>query len=124
MRARGELPEMWCDPDKLAQVVDNLVENALRHGDGTVTLTVEPYGVGPEGAEVTVTDEGKGIPPDAGPRIFRRFWRGGTRGGSGLGLYIVKGLLEAHGGSIEVDQGPTGGARFRFRLPAGTPSFV
>jgi signal transduction histidine kinase len=121
LQTRGPLPEMWVDPDKLAQVVGNLVENALRHGDGTVTVTVEPH---EDGIAVTVTDEGEGIPPQAVGRIFTKFWRGDTRGGTGLGLYIVKGVIEAHGGSIVAGRAPTGGAQMRFELPAGTPSFA
>ena len=117
----GALPEMWVDPDKLAQVVSNLIENALRHGDGTVSVTVSPQG---DGAEITVSDEGGGIPPQAAGRIFTKFWRGGSRGGTGLGLYIAKGIVEAHGGTIEAGHAPGGGARLRFTLPAGTPSFA
>ena len=118
----GPLPEMWVDPDKLEQVVGNLVENALRHGDGKVTVTVGPHG---DGAEITVTDEGEGIPDAVASRVFARFWRGGDRrGGTGLGLYIVKGLVEAHGGSVSVGRGPAGGAQFRLVLPPGTPDFV
>jgi signal transduction histidine kinase len=117
----GELPEMWVDPDKLAQVIGNLIENALRHGSGAVTVTVAARG---EGAEITVTDEGDGIPAQALGRIFTKFWRGGSRGGTGLGLYIAKGIVEAHGGTIEAGRAPTGGAMLRFSLPAGTPSFA
>jgi len=118
----GELPEMWVDPDKLAQVVGNLVENAVRHGAGTVTVTVGPHD---GGAIVTVADEGEGIPVQAQARIFTKFWRGaGSRGGTGLGLYIAKGIVEAHGGTIGVEQTPSGGALLRFTLPAGTPSFA
>jgi signal transduction histidine kinase len=120
----GPLPEMWVDPDKFQQVVGNLVENALRHGAGTVTVTVGPEQVsGGEGAVVTVSDEGDGIPEAVASRVFARFWRGGDRrGGTGLGLYIVKGLVEAHGGQVSVRRGPAGGAEFRFVLPAGTPA--
>jgi PAS domain S-box-containing protein len=117
----GELPEMWVDPDKLAQVVGNLVENAVRHGAGTVNVTVAPHG---DGVEVTVSDEGEGIPTQALSRIFTKFWRGGSRGGTGLGLYIAKGIVDAHGGSIEAGRAPDGGAVLRFTLPAGTPSFA
>jgi signal transduction histidine kinase len=122
---RGTLPEMWLDPDKIDQILANLTENAVRHGAGTVTITVEPDSVG-EGAVVMVRDEGEGIPPEATQRIFRRFWRsqGKRRGGTGLGLYIVKGLVEAHGGVIVVRQAPGGGAEFRFTLPAGAPDFA
>ena len=122
VRVLGELPEMWVDPDKFQQVVGNLVENALRHGEGVVTVTVGPY---ESGAVVTVSDEGEGIPEAVATRVFTRFWRGGDRrGGTGLGLYIVKGLIEAHGGSVSVGRGPAGGAEFRFVLPAGTPDFI
>jgi len=118
----GELPEMWVDPDKLAQVVGNLVENAVRHGAGTVHITVGPHD---GGASVTVADEGEGIPVQARGRIFTKFWRGAaSRGGTGLGLYIAKGIVEAHGGTIGVEQTPSGGALLRFTLPAGTPSFA
>ena len=116
------LPEMWVDPDKFQQIVGNLVENALRHGQGTVTVTLRPAEVkGGPGAAVTVADQGGGIPDAVLSRIFVRFWRGDRQSGTGLGLYIVKGLVEAHGGSIEVFNGEDGGAVFRFVLPAGTP---
>jgi hypothetical protein len=118
----GELPEMWVDPDKFQQIVGNLVENALRHGAGTVTVCLRPAEVkGGPGAVVTVADEGTGIPDEVLTRIFVRFWRGDRQSGTGLGLYIVKGLVEAHGGHIEVTNGKDGGAVFRFVLPVGTP---
>ena len=123
----GALPEMWVDPDKFQQVVGNLVENALRHGEGTVTLTVGPDhdAAGDGGAVVTVSDEGEGIEEATATRVFARFWRGGDRrAGTGLGLYIVKGLVEAHGGTVAVGRAASGGAEFRFVLPAGTPSFL
>jgi signal transduction histidine kinase len=113
---------MWVDPDKFQQIVGNLVENALRHGDGTITVSLRPAEVkGERGAAVSVADEGTGIAVEVLSRIFVRFWRGDRQSGTGLGLYIVKGLVEAHGGSIEVSNGPCGGAVFRFVLPAGTP---
>jgi PAS domain S-box-containing protein len=121
VRAEHELPEIWADPDKIDQVIGNLVENALRHGDGTVTVTVSPWD---DGAEVVVEDQGIGIPPDTAARVFTRFWRGNRGRGTGLGLYIVKGLVEAHGGSVEVGSADGGGARFRFVLPAGTAPYA
>jgi PAS domain S-box-containing protein len=117
----GQLPEMWLDPDKMAQVVGNLIENGLRHGAGTVTITVAGAD---DGAEVAVSDEGEGIPAEAIGRVFTKFWRGGGRGGTGLGLYITKGIVEAHGGTIEAAHAPSGGALMRFTVPAGTPSFA
>jgi PAS domain S-box-containing protein len=121
LNADGQLPEMWLDPDKLAQVIGNLIENAVRHGAGTVTVNVVPKD---DGALVAVSDEGGGIPDQARSRIFTKFWQGGSRGGTGLGLYIAKGIVEAHGGTIVAEQAPSGGASMRFWLPAGTPSFA
>ena len=119
VRLIGKLPELWADPDKVDQIIGNLVENALRHGAGRVTVTVGPFD---SGAEVCVEDEGDGIPPETAARVFTRFWRGNRARGTGLGLYIVKGLVEAHGGSVDVGSAAGGGARFRFVLPAGTPA--
>jgi signal transduction histidine kinase len=120
------LPETWLDADKVDQILGNLVENAVRHGAGTVTVVVEPLGPGDtprgvgEGVAVSVRDEGDGVAPELVPRVFRQFWRAKRRGGAGLGLYIVKGLVEAHGGTITVQRAPGGGAEFRFTMPAGT----
>ncbi len=121
VRVAGILPEMWLDADKIDQVVTNLLENAVRHGAGQVTVLIESDAAG---AAVTVTDEGEGISAEQRDRVFTRFWRSGRRGGTGLGLYIVRGLVEAHGGSIMVGATPRGGALFRFALPAGTPDFL
>jgi signal transduction histidine kinase len=120
VRSTGALPELWADPDKIDQVISNLVENALRHGDGTVTVSVGPVD---GGAEVLVEDEGQGVAPETAARVFTRFWRGNRARGTGLGLYIVKGLVEAHGGSVEVGNVDGGGARFRFVLPAGSAPY-
>jgi signal transduction histidine kinase len=141
----GELPETWLDADKVDQILGNLVENAIRHGAGTVTVVVEPVETaasrgtgrgdaapgalgGPRAAggpavAVSVRDEGDGIAPELVPSIFRQFWRTKRRGGAGLGLFIVKGLVEAHGGTIIVQRAPGGGAEFRFIMPAGLPEF-
>ncbi len=124
LEVRGDLPETWLDADKVDQVLGNLIENAVRHGAGTVTTVVEPLrGAGSPGIAVSVRDQGEGIAPELAPRVFRQFWRAKRRGGAGLGLFIVKGLVEAHGGTITVCQAPGGGAQFRFTMPAGTPDF-
>jgi PAS domain S-box-containing protein len=124
LETRGPLPEMWLDPDKIDQILGNLIENAVRHGAGTVSIVVESD-VHRQGAAVSVSDEGEGIPPEAAKRVFRQFWRGhgNRRSGTGLGLYIVKGLVEAHGGTITVQRAPGGGAEFRFTVPAGAPDY-
>jgi signal transduction histidine kinase len=116
------LPEVWLDADKIDQILANLIENAIRHGAGTVTTVIESALVlGGPGVAVSVRDQGPGIAPEFAPRVFRQFWRAKRRGGAGLGLFIVKGLVEAHGGSITVAQAPGGGAEFRFTMPAGVP---
>jgi len=124
LEVRGDLPETWLDADKIFQILANLIENAVRHGAGTVTTMVESArnGDGP-GVTVSVRDQGEGIAPELAPRVFRQFWRVKHRGGAGLGLFIVKGLVEAHGGTISVHQPPGGGAEFRFTMPAGLPDF-
>jgi signal transduction histidine kinase len=125
------LPETWLDADKVDQILGNLIENAVRHGAGTVTVVVEPLRTTgilavrgqDQGVAVSVRDEGDGVAPEMVPRVFRQFWRAKRRGGAGLGLYIVKGLVEAHGGTITVQRAPGGGAEFRFTMPASPPDF-
>jgi signal transduction histidine kinase len=117
------LPEVWADPDRLEQVLANLAENAVRHGDGAVRLCLAPDPDG-DGVVVTVEDSGEGIPEEHMGLVFTKFWRGARRGGTGLGLYVVRGLVEAHDGRISVGRSPTGGARFRFTLPAAVPDYL
>ncbi|MFB7710878.1 ATP-binding protein [Streptomyces sp. NPDC056105] len=128
VRVEQPLPDLWADPDKIDQVLSNLLENAVRHGEGTVTIDVMPSASPRErecaGTSVTVSDEGPGIPEESMNRVFTRFWRGSKRGGTGLGLYIVKGIVEAHGGTITVGRAPGGGAQFRFMLPVGAPAYL
>ena len=109
------------DPQRLGQVVGNLLSNALRHTPpgGAITLAVEQDG---PWAVVSVADTGSGIPPEDLPRVFDRFYRGDpsrsrATGRSGLGLSIVKGLVEMHGGQVWAESTPGQGARFSFSLP-------
>jgi signal transduction histidine kinase len=69
------------------------------------------------GVLLHVDDEGEGISPEIRARVFTKFWKHGARGGSGLGMYIVHGLVTAHGGSVEIDDAPGGGARITTRWP-------
>jgi len=115
-----DFPEVYADRDKVEQVLTNLVENAVKYSQGgTVAVRGEVTG---DAVEVAVTDEGIGIPPDQVPLIFTKFYRRGGHGaptGTGLGLFITRGLVEAHGGRVwarsEVDRG----TEVRFRLPRG-----
>jgi signal transduction histidine kinase len=115
----GDLPMVSADPDKLAQVLTNLLDNAVRHGEGQVTLTAQAIdGEAPfDGVLLHVDDEGEGISPEIRSRVFTKFWKHGTRGGSGLGMYIIHGLVTAHGGSVEIDDSPAGGARVTIFWP-------
>ncbi|MFN2167057.1 MAG: sensor histidine kinase [Anaerolineae bacterium] len=110
----GQLPPLCADPQRLEQVLSNLVTNALRHtlSGGEVTLgaaAVPPGTASPTGVMLWVADNGEGIPAKDLPRIFDRFWRGDPArshvlgAGSGLGLAIAKGLVEAHGGRIRAE---------------------
>lgn len=115
-----DLPEITVDPDKFTQVLTNLVENGVRHGEGTVRVTMRALAEDAEwpGVEITVDDQGEGIPTDLRRRVFTKFWKGGARGGSGLGLYIVHGLTRAHGGTVVITDAPGGGARIITCWPA------
>lgn len=114
---REEVPDIRVDPDKLTQVVTNLIENAVRHGAGEVVVTVAPA-EDPSYVAITVTDEGDGIPEALRQRVLTKFWTAGSGGGSGLGLYIVHGLVRAHGGTITIDDRPGGGTRIVTTWPA------
>lgn len=119
------VPEVLADPDKFTQVFMNLVENGVRHGEGEVSVRVRSLRPGDdpalaEGVTVVVDDEGEGIPVDLRRRVFTKFWKGGARGGSGLGLYIVGGLTKAHGGTVTIGDAPGGGARITVTWPAAS----
>lgn len=113
-----DLPQLYVDPDKLEQVVTNLVENALKYGDGEVRVSAE---VGDETVTLSVTDHGAGIPEEDLSAVFTKFFSraGERRSGTGLGLYITRGIVEAHGGRIWAESPPDKGARFAVALPMG-----
>jgi len=117
LAAADDLPRIVVDPDKYTQVVTNLVENAVRHGEGTVRVTLDHEG---DGIRLVVQDEGDGIAPELRRRVFTKFWRGGGSAGSGLGLYLVHGLVKAHGGTVTIDDAPEGGALVAVHLPEGS----
>jgi two-component system OmpR family sensor kinase/two-component system sensor histidine kinase BaeS len=117
--------DLEADPDRLAQVLRNLVTNAVRHTspDGHIDISIGSE----NGAAVfAVSDDGTGIEPDQLGRIFDRFHRtdeGRSRaeGGSGLGLAIARAIVEAHGGKIVATSTPGQGATIRFRIPGLRP---
>ncbi|HPX38698.1 MAG TPA: HAMP domain-containing sensor histidine kinase [Mycobacterium sp.] len=124
-RAHGG--RLWADRQRLTQVLGNLLDNALRHtpAGGHVTLTATL--AGPE-VMFTVADDGEGIAPEHLPHLFERFYRADYardrgRGGSGIGLAIVKALTEAHGGHVTVtSRGPGHGTTFTATIPASPQS--
>ena len=113
--------QVWADPARLRQILANLTDNALKYtpDGGGVRLQAAR---GAEGAVVfTVGDNGPGVPAGEREKIWRRLYRSDqsrSQRGLGLGLSIVKALVEAHGGSVAVGPGPEGGARFTVTLPA------
>jgi signal transduction histidine kinase len=133
------LPAVVVDPYKLEQVLANIVENACKHGSaGTVRITGRVTG-GPDGGrgeggegeggkgeglpgrevEIAVADAGKGIPAEDLPHVTEKFYRSSATepSGLGLGLWISKGIVEAHGGKLAVTSGPVGGTTVRFSIP-------
>ncbi len=111
---------MDVDPVRIEEALENLVRNALEHGGAETPVEVAVV-CGPREATVTVSNAGPVIPPDEIPRLFRRYHRvpsplGGSPHGLGLGLYIARGVVEAHGGRIWAESEP-GRTAFRFALP-------
>jgi signal transduction histidine kinase len=113
--ANGAVP-VRASPQRLAQVLDNLVANALDHASAGTTVTVTAHTAGPR-AELHVLDDGPGMTPEQRARAFDRFWRAGSgAGGSGLGLAIVRRLVEADDGEVELADAPGGGLDAVVRL--------
>ena len=117
------LGEVWCDPVRLEQALQNLVANALRHtpDGGQITLVAERAG---DGVRLIVRDTGSGIPGEHLSRVFDRFYKVDAsrtdpyaKSGSGLGLSIVKAIVERHGGTVSAANLPSGGAEFTLTLP-------
>jgi PAS domain S-box-containing protein len=92
--------EVLADPDRLAQSLDNLIGNALRHGASPVQVSVQPQ---PATVEIRVSDLGPGVAAEMQPRLFERFATGDSKGGTGLGLFIVRELARAQGGDASYE---------------------
>jgi signal transduction histidine kinase len=115
------LPQAYADPDKLEQVLTNLLENAAKYAGGGGVRVEGTFDTEANVLSVAVHDVGKGIPGAELPRLFDKFFRGSEGGrpsGSGLGLYISRGLVEAHGGRIAAESRLGEGSTFTFTLPA------
>jgi signal transduction histidine kinase len=114
----NDVPTVRGDPDRLAQLFLNLLDNAVKHSPRGGAVVVQGSRVDGQ-AIVTVRDSGSGLPQGADKRLFRRFYRGDNaqRDGAGLGLAIAQAIAEAHGGSISARNVDAGGAEFTVRLP-------
>jgi signal transduction histidine kinase len=128
LRLDSDFDEAWVlgDADRLGQIAANLLSNALRYTDTTGHTRIE-VGVEGESAVLEVRDTGIGIAPDDLRHIFTRFWRGEksrsrATGGAGIGLAIVRELVRAHDGRIDVESTPGQGSVFRVLLPAVNPA--
>jgi two-component system, OmpR family, sensor histidine kinase BaeS len=121
-RVQDELPEVWADPERLSQVLGNLLDNALRHTSrgGSVSVTAA---VADDELSITISDNGDGVAPEHLDRLFDRFYRVDAardreHGGAGIGLSIAKALVEAHDGRIEaLSEGEGTGCTFTVALP-------
>ncbi|MBI2938909.1 MAG: HAMP domain-containing histidine kinase [Chloroflexi bacterium] len=116
-----DVPPVWADPTRVDQIVTNLLTNAARFSPPTTEITVD-VGRADDQVRLSVTDRGPGIPPEALPHLFTRFYQvpepgGGHHPGLGLGLYIVKGLAELQGGSVGVQSEVGRGSTFTVTLP-------
>jgi PAS domain S-box-containing protein len=113
-----DFPLVMADPNKIEQVMTNLCENAIKYASpGRIDVGGEDFG---DHVLVRVVDQGPGIDPKHVPHIFTKFYRRGTgerHSGTGLGLYICKGIVEAHGGQIWVERTGPDGSVFAFTLP-------
>jgi signal transduction histidine kinase len=116
-----DLPEVPMDPEAISQALGNLVDNAIKYSAERRRLAVSARRHGHE-VRLSLEDEGIGIPPAETVRIFEKFYRVGRsetqgRRGSGVGLTLVKHIVEAHGGRVTVESRPGGGSRFTLHLP-------
>ncbi|HEY0344682.1 MAG TPA: ATP-binding protein [Solirubrobacteraceae bacterium] len=117
----GEAPLVLADPDRIAQVLDNLLDNALRYAASEVELTIRTAG---SSVEIHVLDDGPGFPPEFLPRAWERFSRADaarTDDGVGLGLAIIRTITELHGGRAHAANREGGGADVWISLPLGSP---
>jgi PAS domain S-box-containing protein len=118
-----DLPDIWGDRDRLLQVFENLIGNAIKFTKAGGCITV---GAASRDHQIIfrVADTGSGIAPENLPRVFDRFWQAtaaNRRQGAGLGLPITKGIVEAHGGRIWVESTPSRGTTFWFTVPQAAP---
>jgi len=116
-----DVPRLEADPERIFRVLSNLLGNAIKFtpDGGTITIRTERRD---DNLSISVADTGPGIAPDHLPHVFERYWKAQSTSqpGSGLGLYIASGIVEAHGGKIWAESSAAG-AKFTFTLPLASP---
>ncbi len=121
MNIAPSLPTVYGDRLEIQRVVQNLLENAVRVSEPNQPITLEVTSLGVNHVKVAVSDSGPGIAPQEKEKLFHRFIQGrGRRGGAGLGLFLCRQIVEAHGGSINVESTLGEGSTFWFKLPVAT----
>ncbi len=118
LEIKGPLPLVWGDPEYLRVALANLIDNALKYAPTGSEVSIELQAE-QEGVTIAVGDQGIGMDDETLSRAFDRYWRGRGIGatGAGLGLYLVRRILEAHGGSVRVESSPGQGSRFTLIVP-------
>ena len=121
VKSQLPMPLIPLDPLRVEQILGNLLSNALRHAPSQSQVEITTTHAS-SAVQLTVRDSGRGIPPDALPRVFERFYRADksrsrAEGGTGLGLAIARQIAQAHGGNLAADNHPQGGAIFTLTLP-------
>jgi two-component system phosphate regulon sensor histidine kinase PhoR len=121
----SEVPDLRvnADPNRVQQVLSNLVDNAIKYGRADGRVTIQARAAADGKIELCVADDGPGIPAEARDRVFERFYRvdkarSREQGGTGLGLSIVKHIVQNHGGKVWVESEMGKGSRFYFSLPS------
>jgi len=121
VRFAPDFPVVEGDPGRLEQVLNNLVSNAIKYSPDGGTIEISGR-ASPDDVIVTVSDQGVGVPFEEQSRVFERFYRGARERhqrtpGAGLGLYLAKAIVQAHGGRMWVESNPGEGAAFSFSIP-------
>ena len=125
LRFTTDVPPVHADYDRIREVLENLISNAIKYSPEGGVIRIMGRSEG-DVAVISVSDQGVGIPPDEQRKLFRRFYRVDNRlrretQGAGLGLFLSRAIVEAHGGRIWVESQPGRGSRFSFTLPLATP---
>lgn len=121
-----ELPQILIDPARIEEVMNNLISNSLKFTQSGGKITVKATILEKQNITISVSDTGIGIPKEKQQQVFSKFFEvsNGSRKGTGLGLYITKGIIEKHGGLVEFESELGVGTTISFTLPVESPTFA